>query len=79
MTDIDVVTWGDGERSRVALVHGSLATGPLEWEQQQPLTAEGYQLVAPGAGHEMQLVAEGFNALLLQLWRETDQAAASPA
>src|SRR5690606_18152409 len=40
-----VETWGTGER--VVLVHGSLATGPAEWEAQRPLAAEGYELVVP--------------------------------
>lgn len=53
--------WGTGER--VVLVHGSLATGPVEWEGQRPLAAEGYELVVPtrrayatGAGGEDFLV-----------------------
>lgn len=29
------------------LVHGSLATGPLEWQGQRPLVEEGYELVVP--------------------------------
>lgn len=29
------------------LVHGSLATGPLEWEDQRPLAGDGYELVVP--------------------------------
>lgn len=37
--------WGAGER--VVLVHGSLATGPVEWEAQRPLAQEGYELVVP--------------------------------
>lgn len=40
-------TWGSGEAGRVVLVHGSLATGPLEWESQRPLVDEGYQLLVP--------------------------------
>lgn len=37
--------WGAGVRA--VLVHGSLATGPLEWEAQRPLVEQGYQLVIP--------------------------------
>lgn len=40
-----VETWGRGERA--VLVHGSLATGPAEWEAQRPLADEGYELVVP--------------------------------
>jgi len=40
-----VEQWGDGERA--VLVHGSLATGPAEWETQRPLPSEGYRLVVP--------------------------------
>lgn len=42
-TDYDI--WGTGER--VVLVHGSFATGPLEWEGQKVLAQQGYQLVVP--------------------------------
>lgn len=37
--------WGTGER--VVLVHGSFATGPLEWAGQRTLADAGYQLVVP--------------------------------
>jgi pimeloyl-ACP methyl ester carboxylesterase len=42
---IECETWGAG--ARAVLVHGSLATGPLEWGGQRPLADEGYQLVVP--------------------------------
>lgn len=45
MSGIECDIWGAGER--VVLIHGSLATGPLEWEAQRPLVDEGYQLVVP--------------------------------
>lgn len=40
-----VEVWGTGER--VVLVHGSIATGPQEWEGQRPLADAGYELVVP--------------------------------
>nr|WP_297429794.1 alpha/beta hydrolase [uncultured Actinotalea sp.] len=43
MTVVEV--WGSGER--VVLVHGSLATGPQEWQGQRVLAREGYELVVP--------------------------------
>jgi pimeloyl-ACP methyl ester carboxylesterase len=43
VTEHDV--WGTGER--VVLVHGSFATGPVEWEGQRVLAEQGYQLVVP--------------------------------
>lgn len=45
MLGIESEVWGAG--ARVVLVHGSLATGPVEWEGQRPLADEGYQLVVP--------------------------------
>lgn len=42
---VPVQTWGTG--TRVVLVHGSLATGPLGWQAQRPLADEGFQLVVP--------------------------------
>jgi pimeloyl-ACP methyl ester carboxylesterase len=45
MSGIDSDVWGTG--ARVVLVHGSLATGPVEWEAQRPLADQGYQLVVP--------------------------------
>ena len=43
MTDLFVDAVGSGEP--VILVHGSLATGAEEWEAQQPLAHEGFQLL----------------------------------
>lgn len=43
MTQVEV--WGSGERA--VLVHGSLATGPQEWDGQRPLADEGFELVVP--------------------------------
>lgn len=37
--------WGEGERA--VLVHGSLATGPAEWQEQRPLALEGFALAVP--------------------------------
>ncbi|MFI7482506.1 alpha/beta fold hydrolase [Kocuria sp. M1R5S2] len=45
MSGTEYETWGAGER--VVLVHGSFATGPLEWEGQRVLAELGYQLVVP--------------------------------
>lgn len=45
MSDLFVETWGTG--IPVVLVHGSLATGTEEWQEQKPLAEEGYQLRAP--------------------------------
>lgn len=45
MPAVPVQAWGSG--TRVVLVHGSLATGPWEWDAQRALAAEGYQLVVP--------------------------------
>ncbi|WP_192498694.1 alpha/beta fold hydrolase [Ornithinimicrobium pratense] len=42
---VPVQIWGSG--ARVVLVHGSLTTGPLEWDAQRPLAEQGYQLVVP--------------------------------
>ncbi|WP_181009821.1 alpha/beta fold hydrolase [Ornithinimicrobium sufpigmenti] len=61
MPAVPVQTWGSG--ARAVLVHGSLATGPLEWDAQRPLAEEGYQLVVPtrrayataGSGHPLDL------------------------
>jgi pimeloyl-ACP methyl ester carboxylesterase len=44
-TDLSVEVWGTG--TPVVLVHGSLATGPEEWDAQRPLAEEGFQLVVP--------------------------------
>ena len=40
--DLHVETWGEG--IPVVLVHGSLATGALEWEAQRPLADDGFRL-----------------------------------
>lgn len=45
MSGIESDVWGTG--ARVVLVHGSLATGPVEWEAQRPLVDKGYELVVP--------------------------------
>jgi pimeloyl-ACP methyl ester carboxylesterase len=42
---IHVSVWGEG--TPVVLVHGSLALGAEEWEQQRPLADEGFQLIVP--------------------------------
>jgi pimeloyl-ACP methyl ester carboxylesterase len=42
---LHVETWGEG--TPVVLVHGSLALGAEEWEQQRPLAGEGFQLRVP--------------------------------
>lgn len=63
-----------GTGARVVLVHGSLATGPVEWEAQRPLVDEGYQLVVPTRRAYLphsDSVGEDFNAVLLSLWRRT--------
>lgn len=63
MTDAAVEVWGEG--TRAVLVHGSLATGPLEWAGQRPLAAEGYELVVPTrrayvtVGHGEDFVTDG--------------------
>ena len=44
-TDIHVESWGDG--TTVVLVHGSLATGALEWEAQRGLADAGFRLLVP--------------------------------
>ena len=43
MSDLFVESWGRG--TPVVLVHGSLATGPDEWQAQRPLADEGFRLV----------------------------------
>ncbi|WP_225755610.1 alpha/beta fold hydrolase [Actinotalea sp. Marseille-Q4924] len=43
MTTVEV--WGSGQR--VVLVHGSVATGPTEWQGQRVLADAGYELVVP--------------------------------
>ncbi|MDN5854590.1 MAG: alpha/beta hydrolase [Actinomycetia bacterium] len=52
-----------GHGVRVVLVHGSLVTGPEEWEGQQALAGEGYRLVVPdrrGYGDSPQAAGEDF-------------------
>lgn len=43
MSDLFMQVWGTG--TPVVLVHGSLATGTEEWQAQQPLAEEGFQLL----------------------------------
>lgn len=72
MSGIDTDVWGTGER--VVLVHGSFATGPVEWETQRPLADQGYQLVVPtrrayatqsgGVGEDFRVDGEDVAALL---------------
>jgi pimeloyl-ACP methyl ester carboxylesterase len=44
-TDLFVETWGEG--TPAVLVHGSLATGALEWEAQRHLAEAGFRLLVP--------------------------------
>lgn len=72
MSGAEYEVWGAG--ARVVLVHGSLATGPMEWEGQRPLAEEGYQLVVPtrraylpqsgGVGEDYVVDGEDIAALL---------------
>lgn len=60
MSDLYVDTWGTG--TPVVLVHGALATG-AEWQEQKPLTEEGYQLLVPdrrGYGNSRAVDGEDF-------------------
>lgn len=53
--------WGTG--TPVVLVHGSLATGAEEWQQQKPLAEQGYQLRIPdrrGYGNSPAVEGEDF-------------------
>lgn len=43
MSDLFTSTWGTG--IPVVLVHGALATGTEEWQAQEPLADEGFQLL----------------------------------
>ena len=43
-THIFFESWGAG--TNVVLVHGSLATGAEEWQEQRPLAKEGFRLLA---------------------------------
>jgi pimeloyl-ACP methyl ester carboxylesterase len=44
-TNIFFESWGTG--TNVVLVHGSLATGAEEWQEQRPLANAGFRLLAP--------------------------------
>lgn len=58
MSGIKCEVWGAG--ARAVLIHGSLATGPMEWEGQRSLADEGYQLVVPTRrAYVPESVAEG--------------------
>jgi pimeloyl-ACP methyl ester carboxylesterase len=63
MSGVTYEVWGSG--TRVVLVHGSLTSGPIEWDGQRPLADEGYQLVVPtrraytAAGTGEDFVADG--------------------
>src|ERR687898_2082018 len=53
--------WGEG--TPVVLVHGSLALGAEEWEQQRTLAGEGFQLLVPdrrGYGRSPKAEGEDF-------------------
>jgi pimeloyl-ACP methyl ester carboxylesterase len=59
--DLHVEAWGTG--TTVVLVHGSLALGVEEWEQQRSLGDEGFQLLVPdrrGYGRSPHAVGEDF-------------------
>jgi len=61
MTDLHVEIIGQGDR--VVLVHGSLATGEVEWVAQRPLADEGFSLVLvdrAGYGHSPGADGEDF-------------------
>lgn len=45
MTKLHLETWGAG--TRAVLVHGSLATGAEEWQEQRPLADHGFSLLVP--------------------------------
>ena len=58
MSDLFVESWGAG--TRVVLVHGSLATGADEWQEQRPLADEGFRLlVIDRRGYGQSPAAEG--------------------
>ena len=60
---LHVETWGEGER--VVLVHGSLALGAEEWEQQRVLAREGFELLVPDRrGYGNSPAAEGEDFLV---------------
>jgi pimeloyl-ACP methyl ester carboxylesterase len=59
--DVHVEAWGEG--TPVVLVHGSLALGAEEWEQQRTLAREGFQLLVPdrrGYGRSPKAEGEDF-------------------
>jgi pimeloyl-ACP methyl ester carboxylesterase len=59
--DLHVEAWGEGPP--VVLVHGSLALGAEEWEQQRTLAGEGFQLLVPdrrGYGRSPKVEGEDF-------------------
>jgi pimeloyl-ACP methyl ester carboxylesterase len=61
MSGLNVDRWGAG--TPVVLVHGSLAIGAEEWEQQKPLADEGYLLLVPdrrGYGRSPEAPGEDF-------------------
>ena len=60
-SDLFIETWGEG--TPVVLVHGSLATGTDEWQEQRPLAEEGFRLVVfdrRGYGRSPQAEGEDF-------------------
>ena len=58
MSDLFVDVWGAG--TPVVLVHGSLATGVDEWQEQRPLAEEGFRLlVLDRRGYGRSPVADG--------------------
>jgi pimeloyl-ACP methyl ester carboxylesterase len=60
-TNIFFESWGTG--TNVVLVHGSLATGPEEWQAQRPLANEGFRLLVVdrrGYGHSPTADGEDF-------------------
>lgn len=60
-SDLHAESIGDGER--VVMVHGSLATGAVEWPAQLPLAEEGFRLVIVdrrGYGHSPAIAGEDF-------------------
>ena len=63
MTDLFVDSWGSGEP--VVLVHGSLAVGAEEWQEQRVLADAGFRLLVPdrrGYGRSPAALGEDFLA-----------------
>src|SRR5688572_13456873 len=57
-SDLFVESWGHG--TTAVLVHGSLATGTDEWQEQRPLADEGFRLVVfDRRGYGQSPAAEG--------------------